>query len=790
MSFTNKNIYELLPAIYRVRDAERGEPLKALIKVIAREAKITEENIAGLYENWFIETCEEWVVPYIGDLLGVRGLNVIKDSATVSQRAYVANTLSYRRRKGIAPILEQLAMDVAGWRAHVVEFFELLGATQFMNHIRLHRKVAPGLRRMNELDLLDTAFDTIAHSVDVRHIASGRGRHNIPNIGLFIWRLQSYPVTRCDAFKISCPPDPSLAPAHFFTFDPVGNNTQLFNRPETETNITHLSTEINVPGMLRRRGLYDELEARRQAIVDDVAPVYNYFDDRPAIEGDPGSRKHPVFEIFPNGSIMPVPPEEILICNLEKCCIPPVEKTYKKPKEDGGFENIVKHITVAVDPMLGRFVFTDPGSVTRAEVSYSYGFSGDTGSGTYNRQRSIPAVFQQIQNDNHEDEVLPQELLHIGVSKTKESIGAEEIFKTIKEAVDKWNVWNEAHPGSLGIISIMDNHSYTDDLDIIIREKNQLLLIAADWPEREKPDTLPAEKERTKGDLAASDLRPHLNCNITVRGKTFTNGAEDPESNTGGEITLNGLLIEGKLSVSKGNLKTLILAHCTLIPGMGGLDVGAGISDPLSNQWLKIIMKRCICGPVILNSTNAVLLDIEDSILDHAEDWAIDAEKTPVELRTTTILGKTRVKTINSENCIFNDLVTAERRQTGCIRFSFVPGKNPEVPRRFRCQPELEITTRIAEAEKEHALPATQKEKIGNDIRDWLVPAFTSVVYNDPGYAQLGFSCPVQISTGADDGSEMGVFSFLQQPQRGANLRIALNEYLPLGLEAGIIHVT
>jgi len=32
----------------------------------------------------------------------------------------------------------------------------------------------------------------------------------------------------------------------------------------------------------------------------------------------------------------------------------------------------------------------------------------------------------------------------------------------------------------------------------------------------------------------------------------------------------------------------------------------------------------------------------------------------------------------------------------------------------------------------------------------------------------------------------MGVFSMLQQPQRLANLRVALEEYLRFGLEAGI----
>ena len=94
MSLTDKNIFELLPAVYRIRDEEQGGPLKALIDIIAEQAKLTEKDIAQLYSNWFIETCEEWVVPYIGELLGVPNFHALSGESIISQRAYVANTLS------------------------------------------------------------------------------------------------------------------------------------------------------------------------------------------------------------------------------------------------------------------------------------------------------------------------------------------------------------------------------------------------------------------------------------------------------------------------------------------------------------------------------------------------------------------------------------------------------------------------------------------------------------------------------------------------------------------------
>ena len=55
-----------------MRDAEQGYPLQALLRVIAEQVNVVEDDIAQLYDNWFIETCEDWAVPYIADLIGYR----------------------------------------------------------------------------------------------------------------------------------------------------------------------------------------------------------------------------------------------------------------------------------------------------------------------------------------------------------------------------------------------------------------------------------------------------------------------------------------------------------------------------------------------------------------------------------------------------------------------------------------------------------------------------------------------------------------------------------------------
>ena len=92
-------LYQLLPAIYRIRDAEQGSALRALCEVLAEDIAVLRENLDQLYDDQFIETCADWVAPYIGDVIGYRTLHAVTER-TRSARAEVANTIAYRRRKG------------------------------------------------------------------------------------------------------------------------------------------------------------------------------------------------------------------------------------------------------------------------------------------------------------------------------------------------------------------------------------------------------------------------------------------------------------------------------------------------------------------------------------------------------------------------------------------------------------------------------------------------------------------------------------------------------------------
>lgn len=87
-------------------------------------------------------------------------------------RSDVANTIHNRRRKGTLRLLEEIANEVAGWPAHAVEFYRLLGWTQNINALQRRRGRTLNLRHGDALEQVDGPFDTAAHTVDVRRIVS------------------------------------------------------------------------------------------------------------------------------------------------------------------------------------------------------------------------------------------------------------------------------------------------------------------------------------------------------------------------------------------------------------------------------------------------------------------------------------------------------------------------------------------------------------------------------------------------------------------------------------------
>jgi len=274
------------------------------------------------------------------------------------------------------------------------------------------------------------------------------------------------------------------------------------------------------------------------------------------------------------------------------------------------------------------------------------------------------------------------------------------------------------------------------------------------------------------------------------------------------ELTLSGVVLEGWLHVT-GDLGRLRLLHSTIVPGRRLQPDGTAETDDVAvhvvgrdgsnriNEQLEVETAYTITGPFIAPA-HAAGITLLDSIVDGLGGAAVrgplrsgvERPAAPLTVERSTLLGRVLVRSLTASDSIFAGAVTCDRVQTGEIRTSFVPPAS-RTPRRLRCQPDAAVAAAQRERERHAPAPtAGETAAIRAAVEAWLVPSFTSRRYGSAAYAQLREGCPTEIATGAEDGSELGAYSHLKQPQRESNLRIRLQEYLPFGLDPSIVHVT
>ena len=763
---THERLYQLLPAIHRQRDAEQGEPLRALLAVVEHELEALESDTARLYDNWFIETCDEWTVPYIGDLLGARPIRPVP-SAGVSTRAWVANTLAYRRRKGTALVLEQLARDVTGWPAAAVEFFQRLATTQHLNHVRRRPQATASVRDAATAELVHAsagAFDAFAHLLEVRNAEPRGGRFNIPHVGITLWRL------RAQFLGTGAPGDAAADfisarsnTAGFWHMHPAGVDAPLFNRPRTETggSISGATGEPHVPAPLRPLALHAELERLRTG---QAGPAPRFM-----------TATDPVLRIFVQlaGEALPVevPAEDICICEIPDT----VELADPPPR------------VPALDLLRGRIAFPAALPVQRVWLHAAHGSVADIGGGPYDRGAALRAASAQLSDgtaaEADQGGFFDAGVWQVGVSHLLPADGVT-LFATLREAVASWNA---QPPGRTGVIVLMDSLSETDEaspLELDIAEASVLLIVAGQWPALQIPGAPPGSLARQPGRFEARQVRAHWQGQLRVRGLADTDAPD------AGALHVLGLLLQGPLAV-QGNLGQLELAHCTLLPRpvLGAQHLTVGMDSP------RLLLRLLACQSAPIAVAGPVRgVQVADSIVGLADGDltvpALDAPAAPLDLQRASFFGSVNGLTLSASDCIFDGTVHAVRRQTGCVRFCHVP-PDSEVPRRYRCQPQLETETRLAalraqaSAEGRETTPA-EEDALRAEVQATVRPLFMSRRYGDPALGQLELRCAPQIRAGAASGAEMGAFEHLQQPQRAANLRDALNEYLRLGLAASV----
>ena len=228
-------------------------------------------------------------------------------------------------------------------------------------------------------------------------------------------------------------------------------------------------------------------------------------------------------------------------------------------------------------------------------------------------------------------------------------------------------------------------------------------------------------------------------------------------------------------------LETLDVLHCTLVPGWsvgadGTPQFGAAPALVAEAAGATVTAKKSVLGAV--RAGEFVTVSAFDSIVDATD---------PTNVACADLDGVSGVGTLTLDGCtvvgkvhavllrlVSNSVIwagrlagdawttglIADRKQEGCVRFSFLPA-GARTPRRFECI--------------ERAIAGPQ-------------PIFFALRYGRPGYAKLLRSTPDVVRRGADDSGEMGAFHFVLAPLRETDLRVRLQEYMPVGLEFGILY--
>ena len=752
----------LLPDHILRRDAEVGGPLAALVAVLAEQLDAVDDDLTQLYDDWFIETAADWVVAYLGDLVGYRPTGGYEEAlaagdeaarrlaAWLAPRRDVADTVAARRRKGTLPQLESVAVNGAGWPARADEPGRRLSGSQPVRFYpgdpaAVRQRLATAgrtvdVRNGGALELLGTPFDELAHVTEMPRPSTEfggsrrSGRYHPAAVMLDVWRLGSYSITKAPAYCID-------RARNLYTFSILGNDTPLVTAPQPERSPDQIATAENVPEPIRRRALRDRL-----------TDVYG-----------PGKS----LAIWRDNSSQPIPPAAIVVADLS-------DWRYRPRREQ-----------VAVDPLLGRIAFGSRHAPRRGVwVSYHYAFGAELGGGEYPRPLADPPTADEVRIYR---------------------VGPGHRYRRITDAYEQWQ--RDRPAVRRAVIEITDGGAYQEQLEFVLRPGDDLEVRAADgvrpvlrlldWYSN-RPDALqirgrdrdaaeddsaddaddyPAGDEIDSPPSSSSSLASSSSQLASSQSQlTSSQSLRRPSKNLAApRFLLDGLVITGRgLSVT-GPLGAVTLRHCTLVPGWS-LEPDCSPAHPqepslvCENTTACVQIERSIVGSIVVIAdevrTDPLTVRLIGSVLDatgpdRAALSAPDCGLAHVRLtlRDTTVFGEIHTHAVElGENSILTGRLRVARRGEGCLRFCFLP-LGSRSPRRFHCE---------------------QRAR----------PQFTSTRYGDAGYTQLGPGCPVEIVRGADDGAELGVLHALYQPQRADNLAARILEYVPAGSTAGLTFVS
>lgn len=789
MSVPTVPLFERLPEIYRTRDAEQtpANQLRAYLAAIEGPFGALHENIAQLYEDLFIDSCDDWVIPYIADLLGTTHLK--GEARTL--RADVADTIALRRRKGTLGAIERLAVNLTGWACRAVELRENVGWSQHLNHQRPDAGgeppyADPTLTRFNiprggtapirdpaALALLGTPFDNFAYTADTKPAVDDARHINLPNLAIFLWRLAAYRLARVRPLAkgvTDLGPRPAGLAQFVLRFDlhPLNIPMRLFNtsrpgflRAGTSGGVISPLTEADaVPGpMLDARLTSDTPAGRPDAYVQ--VDFYN-ASVSPPTGFDLSDVGLQLFMPQTLASLLvPAPPltEWRWVFRGDNLCA--WETGLRRPVRSG---------EVVVDPDIGRvligldtsaqageLIVTESGAlVSRMFVGVTYGAAGPVGA--HPVTRSFPAADPAV------------ELRRVG-----DVAGGVTLQAALNGlAVATRPVVIEIHDSLVHRIDVSLLAGTTVDGTVSLRLAHSLTIRAAG---EHRPIVLLAQplSLRPVSAAAATPFEPQ----VRLEGLYLAPDEAVP-------------FPAGQALINRAAVARLEIVGCTLAPGGHGLRNGSrapmqralhlvagyGFADPDDvNAFVPtpdIVIQRSILGTLAVDERYR--LDIEDSIVDAGLGFvdaptglfAIAAATDPanawgarVDFDGLTCFGPVRVAAVGGFGGIFTQRFAVLDNQHGCIKWSAFSGDADRLPPNHFC------------------VRATDARIV-----------FTSERFNDPGYAQLARETDRRVRELGPDDDAMGAFGFLLEAHKWTNLHVRLREFMPVGVRPLVVPVT
>lgn len=762
-------LYELLPAYIRQRDQNADKALEQLLSIVGDQAALLKRDLSRMYDGWFIETCDEWLVPYLGELVGVDASQLglagpqagceARARPRLSARAAVANTIALRRRKGTLWVLEELARDYAHWPARGVEFYRQIATLTHLDHVQSTRPGFADLHSARRLLELDGPFDDFCHLGDVRRVSNSesRGRYQIANVGLFVWRTRPYAVSGTPAY---CREEVGM---HCFTFSVLGNDTQLFREPVAELERSSIAGAENLPVPISRWALESGTPADAGRASAD-----------PSLYGADASFRIAAADWPKRSAAREITAAVVIPADLS-------DWSYKVPKN-----------FVAVDPVLGRIAFPSSQPPRRGvQVTYRYGFAMDLGGGEYARAPiPLPPVVERAEVSN------------------RPKAGPRQGFASVAAAYADWRArrklpgGDERAPPAL-LIELMDSDVYSGRFNLELGAGETVAIVAASG---KRPVIWLTDE--TAGASDAITVRGARNSRVILDGLLIVGRAVEV-GNLGLELPEDAAQVEG----GAGDPCEIWLRHSTLVPG-GALHPNCDPRRPaepslvVDGSTTCIRIESSILGAIqILDDERGTReptpITICGSIVDATSDGrtavggpAQQVALAELSVSQSTLIGRVRVHALRqAEDSLFVGTLEVARRQLGCVRFCYAP-PDSRTPKRYACQPDGavdQVATKFldqrAELEKTLTPAAIAVLQAGEEAaaRARVAPRFDSLRYGTPMYLRLSECVAPEIKRGAHDESELGVYHDLFEASRLSVLTDRVAEFIPASSDGGVV---